>query len=657
MGINLIWPSAINSSVYGGSTSADAQQGIVPDIEEYKDNDLLANDLLLLVNTWLTRDERSIPELNWRAEAEEDYNFYAGDQDTPEVKAALQASKRPPTTYNEIKPKIDMLIGLAAQAKREPVLVPVGAEDEAITEVINGALKYHRYNDKTSLKEMDAFEHTVKSGRCGLYPRVGGDNPFEPEIVVDVVNGRDIIIDPECVSYNLNDDSGGARRIYISKWLDEDDIKSKFPNYPSEQIRSLSQSDDSQPVYFNASNEKYRLVHCWFRRFVKMYWFINPLTNKPDSLQERDWNVFVKRLRDGIKLPNGQTLQQNNSPEARETWVKKIYYVIFSGNFMVEHGPSPYKHDLLPLILVGAYKNEMENRWFGAISMAKDPQRGLNVTRRQLVHLLQTAPKGILAHETGVLVNEEEYDTDSAKPNFRLEITPGKFDRWKFTEQPKISPVYSELDALFTQSIKNLIGTQDALLGIQTSSREPGVTQEKRIETGIAVLYILFRNFRESRILLAEQMVALIQQYDSTERIVRIEGPEGVQLLQMNSQMNPQMPEFNDVSFGKYDARIDENVENATMRNYVLQLLTQFGQNNPGTIPPDLLMEYSNLPYSAKMRVREFNKAQAEATEKQRQEELDLEREKIHIKAATDVLKVKQQKQQSVAKPKPKGGK
>jgi len=612
-------------------------------------------DLLQRVNEWLQNDENAVSETRFRTEADEDYKFYAGVQDTTEVLSTLAEQNRPSTVYNEIKPKVDMLIGMAAQSKREPTLVPVGAEDEAMTEIANGALIYHRNFSKVSGKEMSAFEHSIKSGRSFLYPRVGGDNPFEPEIEVHLLRGRDVVLDADSVEYDLSD----ARRIFLSRWFDEDDIKAKYPNFPAAEIMSLSQNQlGLMPTFFNVANEKYRLVECWYRKFVNMVWFINPITKVPDSLSEKDWAAFKKQILNGIDLPNGQHYQSDTIPEYQVRPARKVFYAIFSGNYLIEEGPSPFNHNRLPLVLVGAYKDEDENRWFGVISMAKDPQRGLNVTRRQLVHLLQTAPKGILAFETGAILNIEEYEERSSEPNFYLEIQKGMMEKWKFTDQPSISPIYSNLDALFTQSIKNLIGTQDALLGIQTSSREPGVTQEKRIETGIAVLYTLFKNFMDSRALLAELMFSLIQQYDTTERILRIEGPEGMKLLQINSQINPQNQGFNDVSFGKYDVRVDEKVENATMRNSILAMLTTFGQNNPGTIPPDLLMEYSDLPYSAKMRVREFNAQQAQLAEQARQDELALEEKKINMKAMVDMAKIKvaqegqkNQAKSSVAKP------
>ena len=77
-----------------------------------------------------------------------------------------------------------------------------------------------------------------------------------------------------------------------------------------------------------------------------------------------------------------------------------MHYMIFSDIFELEAGPSPYRWKGFPAAFFGAYKDEDNNRWFGAVTGMKDPQIAINTMRRQLSHLLQTLPKGILkAHQ------------------------------------------------------------------------------------------------------------------------------------------------------------------------------------------------------------------------------------------------------------------
>jgi len=565
-------------------------------------------DLLMKLEKWLQDAENSTPEMEWRSTATEDYNYYAGDQDPTEVVELLTQMRRPTSTFNEIKPKIDMLIGLAEQIRKVPYVEPVTFEDEALAELMNGAFKHYRRKQKISEREMQCFEHTVKSGRSFLNLYVNFSNPFEPDIRCKRIAGRDCYVDPNSVELDMSD----ARFFFVNKWFTEDDIKSIWPEFSSDIVRMYKGSSTSDmPTYFDEASDLYRIIECWYKKKEPALWFQNPITGEPESLSRKEMKDFTKALREGITLPNGEVLQVDSLPYV-ETRMDNVYYTIFSGGVILEKGKSPYFHKEFPFIQYGAYRHEDENRWFGAVTELKDPQFALNTMRRQLQHLLQTSPKGILMHEINAVLNIDEYDERSAEPNYRMEIADGKIEKVKFSQQPQISTVYSQLDTTYLESMKNISGAQDPLMGIQTSSREPGITARTRLESSIAVLYLLFNNFRESRIQGGKQLLSLIQQFIPPNTVIRIEGQEGMQLMEINSQMNPQLEGFNDISAGKFDLAIDEQAENLTVRRSVAMALTELSQNNPGSIPPEIIMEYLELPLTVKMKVQRYNEERME---------------------------------------------
>jgi hypothetical protein len=344
---------------------------------------------------------------------------------------------------------------------------------------------------------------------------------------------------------------------------------------------------------------------------------------------------------------------------------KTIRYAIFSNNTIIQEGASPFKFrgndaDYFPIVLYGAYKDEDNNQWFSVIRGMRDPQRLENTVKRQFVHLLNTAQKNILVHAVGALVNEEEYEEKSSEPNFRLEINPAMWEKWKFTEQPQIPVAYQNLMTIADQDMKDVSGIQDPLLGIQTSSREPGVTAKMRMDTNIAVLYILFDNFRESRIMGGQFLLGMIQQFVTEQEIIRIEGQEGEQNITINSQMNPQGPKLNDLSLGEYDLVVDEAMDNVTMRMSVAGMLNDFSQNNPGSIPPELIMEYMDMPLSARRKViayrEQMMQQQAAQMQSEQEHEKGLNKDKLIGKLAETVIKGKQQARQQNKNVARKGG-
>ena len=573
-------------------------------------------DHLMLIerlNDW----ENSTPETTWRTNAPTDYRFYAGKQDDDMVLAILAEQNRPASVFNEIKPKVDMLVGLASQTKFQPDVVPTGTEDEPLAELMKGTLTHFTKKSKFVGKCVDCFQHTVKVGRSMLYFYVNKENPYRPKIMVKRLPGSNFIVDPQSIEYDMSD----ARGLFIDKWMTEDDLKAFWPNVNTAMIRQNSNVGQGYPAFWNEQDDLYRVVEAWYRKWIKMRWFINPLTGKEESLTIQEFRQFAEVLKNGIPMPNG-TRQIVPVPEFVDSMVQQMHYMIFTDIFKIEGGQSPYKWKGFPGILFGAYKNDEDNSWFGVIRTILDPQISLNTMRRQLLHLLQTLPKGILKHEVGAILNIDEYEKRSADPSFHLEMAKGAFEKADFAKQPPISPIYQRFDQVMSQSMKDSSGIQDDLMGIQQTSREPGVTVQMRQQTGIAVLYILFDNFKQSRLEAGRVFMHFIQQYVTTPEIIRIEGEKGKQLMQINSQMNPQSADFNDISIGEYDLEIDEQVENSTLRLAIAQMLTDFSQNNPGSIPPGIIMEYANLPFTVKQAVQ----SAWEQSAKREQENIDADR-------------------------------
>ena len=616
----------------------------------FTDTESLDPELLQAIS-WLHDAENSTPETYHRDVAKDDYAFYAGEQDTAEVLEALKEQNRPASTYNEVKPKIDMLVGLAGQTRFDPDVNPTGKEDEALADLMKGTIMHYKKKTKLLRHESDCFEHTVKAGRSLLYFYIDKENPFKPKIKCKRIPTYNFKIDPRSIEYDLSD----ARFLFIDQWVSEEDIKAFWPHVDPALIKNHAGSAE-YPLFYNEQLDMYRVVEIWYRKWIELYWFINPLTGKPENLLPGDFSKFTKQLEDGVPVgQGGEVVKYEEKLPYERSMMKKMHYMLFSDCFKLEGGVSPYNWEGFPGILYGAYKNDDKNSWFGAITAMKDPQIALNTMRRQLSHLLQTLPKGLLMHEVGSILNVEEYEDRSADPSFHLELAKGGITKVKFVQQPQISPVYQMFDAQMSQGIKDAGGIQDEMMGIQKTSREPGVTVRMRQEANIAVLYILFQNYRDSRLESTRLLMSLIQQYVTESELIRIRGPEGMQLVEINSQMNPEVAGFNDISALEYDLEADETIENSTLRLSIAQILTDFSHNNPGSVPPDLILDYANLPMSAKERVRQV----WEAMRQQEQDNKDADREvellKLGIKGDTELKKAKETAKSAQNKTEKKG--
>lgn len=607
----------------------------MPLAERIKNTEGLVSTELAKAIEWDRIAEQSIPETVHRERAMEAYKFYAGDQDSDEVKALLARQKRPASVYNEIKPKIDMLVGIAGQSRYDTTTVPASVEDDALAELINFTLIHFRRKITLGDKELDCFEHSIKSGRALLYFYIDSTNPFVAEIKAKRIPTYNFKVDPNSREYDISD----AKYLIIDNWADVDEIKSRWRHFDPEMFgTSNAFTDADRPAYFNEARNLYKLSECWYYKYEDAVYFINPLNGKVENLLPEEFKNFVQLLQDGFENERGELIK-TEPPEGQLSVRKVPYYIIFCGDVELEKGRSPYRWRGFPAALYGAYKDEDNNSWISVTESMKDSQISLNTMRRQLSHLLQVLPKGILAQEAGTILNIEEYESRSADPTFWLEVAKGGLEKFKFIQQPMISPIYGQLDEVFREGMKNVSGIPDSLMGVQTSSREPGVTLRSRQETGFAVLYTLYNNLSKSRLLGGKILLSFVQQYVTLPTVVRIGGGEAAKLVEINSQINPQNEGFNDITTGEFDLVVDESIETNTMRAAIGQMLLDFSHNNPGTIPPDIILEYLNIPFTAKEKVKAFHAQQSELEQANIEADREIEIMKINATKNREVKK------------------
>ena len=138
----------------------------------------------------------------------------------------------------------------------------------------------------------------------------------------------------------------------------------------------------------------------------------------------------------------------------------------------------------------------------------------------------------------------------------------------------------------------------------------------------------------------------MIQQYVASSQVIRIEGETGMQLVEINTQVQRDNAGFNDITTGEFDLVVDETIETASSRTLISQILTDYSHNNPGVIPPDLILEYANIPFTVKKQIQQSY----EAMKAQQQQNIEEDRkiELLKIQAKIDVTKPDQTIQKDI---------
>lgn len=277
-----------------------------------------------------------------RDKSERDRDYYDSKQWTDEEAQALTARNQPVVTYNRIQRKVNSLLGLEKQTRKDPKAFPRNPQDEQSAHAATDAIRYVcddcRWDDRRSsaaenliIEGTGAIKVGLKQTRQGLDPdirRVRWDRLFA---------------DPHSAEFDFSDASYMGEVI----WQDVEDVKLRFPDAEDklqvtlETARgSASDTFDDKPSTFWADYKRKRV------RVIEIYY-----------LKGGQWHfcIFVK------------------------------------GGFLVEPQVSPYldedKRPECPIKAVSLYIDRDNNR-YGEVRTMIGPQDEINKRRSKALHLI-----------------------------------------------------------------------------------------------------------------------------------------------------------------------------------------------------------------------------------------------------------------------------
>jgi len=266
----------------------------------------------------------------------------------------------------------------------------------------------------------------------------------------------------------------------------------------------------------------------------------------------------------------------------------------------------------------------------GLAYSAKDGQqrhnRSLVLTHR---HLNSSANSGWLAPKD-VWVNPEEVRNFGSTPGVNLEYNPqiGKPER--ITPAP-LSNAHMTMAEQAVDSIRGALGINADLLAAQQGGTDSGRAIALRQKQGLLMVQELYDNLSRTRVNCGKFILSQLGRIFDTETAKKILGDAFLKknfppLMLMNPDTGQQEPmigedgqqmeydkEMAEVAIaevlsgelGTYDVNVGEAVSSETLRMANAMELKEIAQAFPGVIPPELLIEESQLPQSTKTKISE----------------------------------------------------
>ncbi len=547
----------------------------------------------------------------WWNKKREWERFYDGDQLSQEEKAALAGRGQPEVVINLIKPRIDAIMGDYLGRRMMMRARDKGSADFEKAKYVTEALRYVEEMNRFDEHETQVAKNLFTSG-VGWYKCNLEFDFLEPEIKISYRCNNDIILDRRCRRTDLKD----AKRLWETVWVEVGDLVEMYPDMKEDIERSLAVAQESfnnLGSYPNKTTlgDDYATSENVTADTIDMDTFLDPkrkrirLINVWERVQKRIEFAFHPSLEGSVieitnfskeEMSAFKQLYPNAQYFTRTRW--EINSGIFISNKILEDKQNVRPHDSEGKFPFSRALGNVEHETFmpyGVVKQYIDAQKEYNKRRSKLLH--KTNTNRIIAEE-GAVADIERTRKEAARPDGVVIYKAGKqFQIDK--DNPDQSDVYllnlaqSEVEA--TGIAKEFAGQEDKQLS--------GKAIQLRQITSDKMLRQYYASLRAARRDIFGIVLEEMQQYWTSEKLVKITDDPDAQGIVLNQRVpdpiTGQVYIMNDLRLGKYDIKIDEDMETPNQRtenfNQLAALMPAIIQSGQ-PFPVEYLINASDMP-------------------------------------------------------------
>jgi len=518
----------------------------------------------------------------WKQEAQECYDFFAGDQWDPEDAMKLKAENRPVIVFNRIPRVINAVAGIELQNRQEVTYLPRTNDDLQKSDVLTDAAKWVRQKCDAEDEESQAFKDSLMVGLGFTETYLDYESDPDGMIIIERIDPLEMLYDPSSKKRNLDDASWLARTRHYERedfeqiWPDAiDEIDVTFSDNPSP---TEPHDDTLAPWYINDQSDKEEnrnintvevVQYQWWER--EPYYRVEYHDGQVDSFSPQDF----RKNRDKINILARKWIRQY-----RRSY-KQMFYV---GDYILEKGDSPV--DGFTFRAMTGLINQKKRTWFGLIKIILDCQRWSNKWLSQILHILNSNAKGGYLAEEDAFADPRQAENSLATTSITY-VNEDMLDKIKEKIPPGFPAGLDKLLQYAMSGVSDLVGVNLEMLGM-ANREQSGVVEYQRKKAGITVVADFFDSLRRYRKEQGRILSKFITEYISDGRLIRVVG----------QPLAAAVPLIKDKMAEQYDIIVDESPTSPNQREVIFdRLVTLFPTLIQANIPiPTEILDYAPLP-------------------------------------------------------------
>ena len=448
---------------------------------------------------------------SWRENAVKCFKYKEGDQWTTAEKAELKKRNQPDTVNNQVKVTVDRMVGqFVKQRTRIGYRGRNSPQDEPTAKALSDIYLFIKQNTSLEFEERDMAEDGFTCGFGVLETYMSYDDLFQPEIKIRHEDPFNILPDPNTKRYNWNED---ATYICRQKWVDLETAKELYPRHAMKmaslmvEVQSgvLGEVDDfKNDLYFDFDLKRIRIVEIWYK---------------------------TKEKRDIALFPNGRTEELNGKNRKfisglgkEDTDYRRIDKLeskmrvgVFTGHVLLEHKEVDREnYPFVPYFVHRKKSGEPYSLVFTALTL----QDAINKRESKALHILNTNQA---IYEKGSVIDKNELAEEMARPDGQIEVERNALSGAKFQIEKNVDLAVTQFSMHneAKNDFRRVTGINPDALGERSEVRSGVGIARKQAMTDIIIAPV-FDNFRRTRIILAKNVLELVQKYYTEPKIFTI---------------------------------------------------------------------------------------------------------------------------------------
>lgn len=605
--------------------------------------------------------------------------FFSGrGQWEAQARQALTAQGKPVLTINQIRATVNYILGHQINSRTTTTFSPRrrGADDKT-AETLSKVYRQIADNNQLDWVRSEVFADGIITGRGFYDVRLDFSDSLQGEVRITQLDPRQVLPDADSGSYDPKD----WKDVLTVQFLSIDDIEvvwgkptankvrvafgSKIAGYDQDIASTLDKrgfgssaveasthyhvTDTApiEPVYgaglegTSESLSRFRrvipVIERQWRKLTKvrqlMYISTGDVRSIPEDMTEEQIQTFITDANGAVRLIE------------RLDW--RIRWTVVAGDVLLHDKWSPYNH----FTVVPYFPMFRRGATVGAVEDLRDPQRLLNKTVSQEVHILNTTANSGWKVKTGTLTNMSIAELEQRGGETGLIVEVNEMDGLE-----KILPnqIPSGIDRMAYQAnefIKQISGISDYMRG---SAREDVAAKAvvANQQTGSIGITKSIDNLQMTDKILATVVLSIVQMYYTDERVLRV-MVDTMKNTSEDVMINQSTPDgiVNDLTVGEYDIIVTSVPARELDEDNEFEQALRMKLDAGIQIPDDFLIRTSRLREKSQLLDTMRNTSEAAAQQQQQVGQLDMQKLQAEVQKLQAEAVLKNAQAQSTLSP------